>query len=104
MIKTDCITRYEIRQYSEKEDKFLLIRGGFKTKIDALKAVRTMIDNHVYSKDSLSITKSQYANEERVKQDFSICQWFYWSDWFDGYDTLVKMIEYEGNKNEDIQK
>lgn len=25
-----------------------------------------------------------------------------WSDWFDGYDILVKMIEFEENKNEDI--
>lgn len=98
--KIDCITRYEIRQYFEKGDKFILIRGGFKTSLDALKAVKTMIDNNVYPKDSLSITKSQYANEERIKQDLSICQWFYWSDWFDGYDILVKMIEFEDKKNE----
>ena len=31
------ITKYEIRQYIEKGDKFLLIRGGFRTKTDALK-------------------------------------------------------------------
>ena len=100
--KIDCITRYEIRQYDEKGDKFLLIRGGFETRIAALKAVKTMLDNHIYSKDTLGITKSHYASEERINQDFSICQFWYWSDWFDGYDTLVKMIEYEGNKNEDI--
>lgn len=61
-----------------------------------------MIDNHVYPKDNLSITKSQYPNEKRIEQDFPSCQWWYWSDWFDGYDVLVKMIEYEENKNEDI--
>lgn len=94
-VKVDYLTRYEIRQYIEKGDKFLLIRGGFKTKIDALKAVKTMIDNGVYAKDSLGITESQYSNEKRIEQDFSTCQWWYWSDWFDGYDTLVRMIEYE---------
>lgn len=60
----------------KKEINFFLIRGGFRTKTDALKAVKTMIDNHIYPKDSLGITESQYANEERVKQDFSTCQWF----------------------------
>lgn len=94
------ITKYAIRQYIEKGDKFLLIRGGFRTKTDALKAVKTMIDNHIYPKDSLGITESQYANEERVKQDFSTCRWFYWSDWFDGYDTLVKMIAFCDSVNE----
>lgn len=74
IIKINCITRYEIRQYIEKGDKFLLIRGGFETKIDALNAVKTMIDNHVYSKDSLGITESQYPNEKRIEQDFPICQ------------------------------
>ena len=61
---------------------------------------KTMIDNHIYPKDSLGITESQYANEERVKQDFSTCQSFYWSDWFDGYDTLVKMIAFCDSVNE----
>jgi len=99
--KIDCITRYEIRQYIEKGDKFLLVRGGFKTKIDALKAVKTMLDNGVYAKDTLGVTESQYANEERIKQDFPICQLWYWSDWFNGYDTLVKMIAFkESEENE----
>lgn len=44
--------------------------------------------------------RQYYANEERVKQDFSTCQWFYWSDWFDGYDTLVKMIAFCDSVNE----
>ena len=97
--KIDCITRYEIRQYIEKGDKFLLVRGGFKTKIDALKTVKTMLDNGVYAKDTLGVTESQYANEERIKQDFPICQLWYWSDWFNGYDTLVKMIAFKESEN-----
>lgn len=50
---------------------------------DMNEAIKTAKQIH---KRGLYVTASEYANEKRMSQDFTITEHIVWSEWFNGYD------------------
>ena len=100
------ITKYIIRKNDCGRDKPIRycipypIFAYHDTELSALKEIKK-IENKIKNIGiDFSITKTTYANETDLRNDFHLTSSYVWTSWFHGYEFLDVMIDNLNNKGE----
>lgn len=62
--------------------------AGHDTLEKAMNLVKWIVTRYPEYRDRLYVTETEYASEERQRQDFHIQSYIRWASWMDGYNAI----------------